>query len=256
MSTRQIYYVLAKDLQYGNGIMVDSMDAMKKSLLKKTPKGMWNLVISIHGSLGVLATRGGYLKRKDTKGVYREADIDKIFNDDKKFVAWRKKYGPNRVILVGCQVELKFEKHIIKTFVKPTSKQKAIGLGARCRPHTIVTTLFWEQDGKDIDIDSRTDWRKLSGSARRILTDQLKEWNRKYGYFGAPPVPDADLLDFYFDEAPKGRWVFVTVSLDYKDQPNITFWNRGQSAEFLMRVCPAHAGDKLRKRNSKAPPMP
>lgn len=256
MSTRQIYYVLASDLQYGDGIELGSMEAMKKSLLKKTPKGPWNLVISIHGSLGVLATRGGNLKRTDKKGVYRAAEIDTIFNDDTKFVAWRKKYGPDRLVLVGCQVELDFEKKLIAAFVNPSSKQKAIGLGARCRPHTIITSLFWEEGGKEIDIEKRSQWNKLSHSAKRTLTDTLEEWNRKYGYFGAPPVPDAQLLNFYFDEAPKGRWPIVTVSLDYKDQPDISFWNRGQSANFLMKVCPAHAGEKLRKRNSKVPPVP
>jgi hypothetical protein len=33
--------------------------------------------------------------------------------------------------------------------------------------------------------------------------------NTKWGYFGAPPVPDAEVLRYYFDEIPKGAWVLV-----------------------------------------------
>ena len=256
MSTRQIYYVVAKDLQYGDGIVLKDLEAMKASMLKQTPRGTWTLVISIHGSLGVVATRGGFLKNKNAAGVYDAADIKRLFNDDKKFVDWRKEHGPNHVVLVGCQIELPFEKVIIQALVNPNSRQQAIGLGARCRPSTLVVALYWEHKGKEIDIITRSDWNKISQKGRNTLNKQLSDLNRDYGYFGAPAVPDAQILDYYFDEAPKGAWPRVGVSLNYKEQPGISFWKRSQNADFLLKICPEHSGNKLKNRQSKPPPAP
>ncbi len=247
---------MAKDLQYGDGIEVKDLEAMKASILKKTPRGTWTLVISIHGSLGVLATRGGYLKNKNAAGVYDAADIKRLFNDDKKFVTWRKKYGPNHVVLVGCQIELKFEKVIIQALTNPGSRQKAIGLGVGCRPSTNIFALYVKRGSKEIDIVTRGDWNKITQDERNARKKQLSELNRKYGYFGAPAVPDAQILDYYFDEAPKGAWPRVGVSLNYKEQPDISFWKRSQSANFLLKICPLHGGNKLKNRQSRPPPAP
>jgi hypothetical protein len=57
-----IYYVVSKDLNYGNGIVVADLEELKKRLLASKPEGDWHLVISIHGAQEVISTEGGSLK--------------------------------------------------------------------------------------------------------------------------------------------------------------------------------------------------
>jgi hypothetical protein len=240
MPDRLRYYVVSKDLQYGDGKLVSGIESMKKHMQRRKSNLDWTLVISIHGTIGYISVVGG--KRDATqKGVYNAAKIKKIFNGDTQFTKWRDRWGPDHVVLVGCQIDRAFEAVILKALLKPTSKQKAVGLGKGCRPDTYPETFTWSETGSKPykDIDSWSDWKDLSQDGRTALKDQLASWNKKYGYFGRPKVPDAQLLDYYFNEEPKGEWPIVTVSVNYKPS-KVSYATRNSRPQFFGKMCPQH----------------
>jgi hypothetical protein len=89
---------------------------------------------------------------------------------------------------------------------------------------------------------------------KREFLRAIAELNLKFGYFGGPPIPDTHLLDYYFDEEPKGGWPVVTVSHDRTDT-GISFYNRTQNTRFLTEKCSAHVGP-MRKHVPGVPPGP
>lgn len=253
MPDRQLYYVISKDLQYGNGIRVKTLEAMNKSIQRHKLKNAWTLVISIHGSRGVISVVGGD-RRPNASGVYRAKDIKRIFKDP-AFEKWRRQWGPNHVVLVGCQVEKQFEQVILDAFLKPKSTQKAKGLGSSCRPDTDLRTFEWTINGKVQPINSYTKRKKMDKAGKAALNKELAALNTKYGYFGAPPVQSSRVLHYYFSEEPRGVWPVIVVSKNYTATA-INFWNRDHNARFLLKTCPHFRGKVLKGRNSKSPPNP
>ena len=248
MPDRLRYYVVSKDLQYGDGKLVSSLESMKRHMQRRKMNLDWTLVISIHGTIGYISVVGGK-RDANQKGVYNAAKIQKIFSDDSTFTKWRDQWGPDHVVLVGCQIDQDFERVILKALLKRGAKQKAVGLGKGCRPDTFIKSFQWSvKDGAPVkDIDSWSDWKKLGASGRTALKDQLAEWNTKYGYFGRPKVSDAQLLDYYFNEEPRGEWPIVTVSVNYKphDEPYAT---RNSNPRFFGKMCPQHRKFLKRKK--------
>ena len=235
---RVIYFVVGdKGLNSGNGEYVPDLEEMKKRLLKMTPEGEWQLVISMHGAEDVLATVGGYLRTRPDKGVYDAEDIRKLFVDDEHFKKWREAYGSTWVTLNSCQVNQKFEAVIIQAFNKPKAAQKAQGLGKGCRPYTEIQS-YGDSSGKEVA--TRQHYIRLPKNEKKQMLEMLSELNEKFGYFGGRPVPATHILDYYFDEEPKGAWPVVTVSLNRVDT-GISFYNRTQNTRFL-RKCERHMG--------------
>jgi hypothetical protein len=250
---RVIYYVVGDTkLNSGHGIEVKDLEEMKAHLMKSRPEGEWQLVISIHGAEDVIATRGGNLKNRQEKGVYEAADIRKLFGDDEAFKRWREAYGPTWTTLNACQVHQQFEAVIIQSFNKPKTKQNAQGLGQGCRPATEIQQYY--RKGSKTPVTTRSQWKRLSKSEQRDLEGMLSELNKKFGYFGGPPVDESQLLRYYFDEPPKGGWPVVTVSYNRADT-GISFYNRTQNARFLSEKCTEHLGP-MRPHEPKVPPAP
>lgn len=248
-----IYFVVGdKKLNSGNGIYAKNLEEMKKKLMKKRLKGEWRLVISIHGAENMIATRGGYLRDRSAKGAYEADDIQRLFGDDEDFTKWRDTYGPVWTTLNACQVHQKFEELIIKSFNRPKAKQKAQGLGKGCRPETVTQQFI--PSGSKKPVVSRSQWRRLSKSEKKNLENTLLTLNKKFGYFGGPPVEKSQLLHYYFEEEPKGGWPVVTVSHNRADT-GISFYNRTQNARFLSKQCTDHIGP-LRRHQPTAPPAP
>lgn len=236
---RIIYFVVGDGrLNSGNGIYVADLEQMKKRLLKMSPEGEWQLVISMHGAEDILATVGGYLRTRPDKGVYDADKIRKLFGDDADFKKWREAYGPTWVTLNSCQVNQKFEAVIIQSFNKPKAKQKAQGLGKGCRPYTDIKSYY---DASGNKVTTRHQYNRLSKNEKKDMLEVLSELNKKFGYFGGPPVPETHLANYYFDEEPKGAWPVVTVSVDKADT-GISFYNRTQNARFLGEKCRGHMG--------------
>ena len=77
---------------------------------------------------------------------------------------------------------------------------------------------------------SRRELRRLNERDRRRFLGQLEQWNREFGYYGAPPVPADQILDYYFDVEPRRGWVLVVVGVEQQNgiirETDIPFWNR------------------------------
>jgi hypothetical protein len=247
-----IYFVVGDaNLNSGNGIYVKNLEEMKQALMKKRLEGEWRLVISIHGAEDVIATQGGFLKDRSAAGAYEAADLKKLFVDDEDFKKWREAYGPTWTTLNACQVHKPFETVILQSFNKSKATQKAQGLGQGCRPQT--ETKQYYAAGSNKPLTSRSQLKKLSKSDQKDLTHTLAELNKKFGYFGSPPVAESQLLHYYFDEEPKGGWPVVTVSYNRVDT-GISFYDRTQNARFLGDKCSRHMGP-MRGHTSTAPPV-
>ena len=248
---RLIYFVVGdKKLNSGNGIYVKDLETMKTRLMKFRLKNKWRLIISMHGSQSVIATRGGLLKNPDAKGAYDADELKELFGDD-RFERWRKSYGPTWTTLNSCQVQRPFEKVLLDVLNKPVSKQRPHGLGQSCRPYTEV---MWYYDVNDRKIDSKTRWRRMSKSDKKGFEEMLKELNRKFGYFGTPPVAESLLERYYFNEEPLGGWPVVTVSYNRKDT-GISYQDRAQNTRFLKK-CTKHIGSLRGRKASVVPPAP
>ena len=250
---RVIYFVVGDSkLNSGNGIHVKDLEDLKASLMKKKIENDWQLVISIHGAEDVIATEGGFLKNRQAAGAYEADDIKALFSDDEAFKKWREKYGPAWTTLNACQVHKPFEAVILSAFNKPRSTQNAQGLGAGCRPLTEVQQYF--RAGSKTPVTTRAHWSKLSRKEQAEMIQILAELNEKFGYFGGPPVDKSLLLDYYFDEEPKGGWPVVTVSHNRADT-GFSFYNRTQNAQFLSEKCTEHRGP-MRGHKAAVPPAP
>lgn len=254
-----VYFVVGdKKLNSGNGIYVKSLEEMKESLINIKQASEWRLVISIHGAEDVIAIQGGSLKKRDVEGVYDAKKISKLFNDDNNFKEWREAYGPTWTTLNACQVHKAFEAVVLKAFNKPSATQSAQGLGNNCRPRTQIMQVM-DKNGNPITTrDQMKGWK--DDDQLDEFNKALKSLNDKYGYFGGPPVPDTLLHRYYFDEAPKGGWpkVTVTVGRGAEGDIGINFYNRATTPENnrkLLDNCPVHMGPILRSRTSAVPPI-
>ncbi len=246
---QQTYYVIGdRTLNVGGGAFLATLDALKPALMRSRIQGNWTLVISIHGSQNYIANsshgvRGG-------RGSYDAAAIESIFANDAAFVEWRNRSGPNRVVLNACQASQALEGTIIRALSRPPQAgqpgQPAQGLGTGCRPSTSVET--YEYNGRPVR--TRRQFNLMPPADRPDLERTVRQLNTRWGYFGAPPVPDNEVLNYYFDVAPRGGWPVVRVSVERADT-DIAFYNRGSNPAF-HRVCTQGIG-QLPERTSGAP---
>ena len=77
---------------------------------------------------------------------------------------------------------------------------------------------------------SKAAFDKLDAPKRDAALDELDKLNKKWGYYGAPPVPRDLLAHYYYDEEPRGEWVIVEVGATDTShtlkRTGIAFWDR------------------------------
>jgi hypothetical protein len=246
--SRYVYYVIGDpNLNANNGgLFLKSLPDIKASLMKLAIKEKWTLVLSMHGSENIIADQTQALA--GGKGAYDAAAITALFDNDAKFTAWRDKWGPSRLVLNSCAVTAQFERVLIQAFTKKGTSQSAQGLGGRCAPHTTTYTL----NHNNIEIKTWADWQKLPKDVQTDLKKQLDDLNQKWGYFGGPPVDGSLVLQYYFDQPPKGGWPVVEVASSGKGI-GVSFHDRAAKPKFHDACVDAAP---LRGRTSRVPTVP
>jgi len=112
---------------------------------------------------------------------------------------------------------------IFNAITRPQSGQSAQGLGTGYRPETVPQRL--EHNG--ILITTRRQFNRIPIQDRRRHLLLLQDLKRRWGYFGAPPVPNDQVLHYYFNEPPRGRWPIIRVTYECMRTPRpIPFYNR------------------------------
>jgi hypothetical protein len=224
------------------GPLVADLNALKAALMNRKDSGQWSLMLSIHGSGDRLAAQAPPDWTLNAK-FYDAAEIKQLFGD-KAFTDWRDQYGPQRVVLVACQVSQAFNQLVVDSLSRSGKGLSAGGLGPGCKPIATTQSIIFQATGAKAEstYKQRAQYDALNPSDKATFEGMLRDLNNKWGYFGAPPVPDADLLRYYFDEVPKGAWVLVEVNK--KDDPTsdtlrplgTPYWNRWADSTF-MREC-------------------
>ncbi|MGA2404449.1 MAG: hypothetical protein ABSG91_22560 [Syntrophobacteraceae bacterium] len=243
---RQVYFVVGDtNLNAGDGRFVRHLPDIRAPLRSLRLPGRWTIVISIHGSEEFIAdqarsVRGG-------QGAYDADAVTRIFGEDRAFVRWRDEHGPTWVVLNACQVSADLEGAIIRSLTRRGSGQAVQGMGTGCRPSTIVITVVENHRA----IRTRSQYDRLPDELKNDMLTQLSALNREWGYFGAPPVRDDLILDYYFNEEPRGGWAVVRVSHQRRDT-SIPFYNRRNDVNFL-RLCGSAVGT-LPQRVPSVPP--
>ncbi len=253
-SNNKVYSFVVGDanLDVGDGRIVGDLEEMKQQLMKIRNTGNWDLIIRMHGADDALAIPGLDLVY-GSKGVYTADKIKALFGDE-DFQKWRDTYGPARTSMNSCNIDKKFETVILDSLNRPGGKQRPQGLGKGCHPHTESKIFNW--NGKDITHWSQ--YAKLNKSGKKVMEDVLKELNKKFGYFGSPPVDESLLLKYYFDEPPKGSWALVTVgtgSAKASKDTGISFYNRATDTRFVTELCTESIGLPKTRRESAVPPV-
>lgn len=255
---QQVFVVRDKGLMLG-GTLVSDLKEFKRSVMASEATSDWTLVLSIHGSEERLGAQEPPDWQKNAI-FYAAADIDKLFNGDKDFVKWRDKHGPTYLSLVSCQVSASFEGTLIANLTRASTgdkRQPARGLGEGCKPIATAVSL-------DEAPGTRAQFDKLSQGKRDAILKKLKGLNDTWGYFGAPPVPDDQVMDYYYDAVPKGEWVKVEVmvgkghSVKELQKTGIPYWNRtfGDKAADFRAKCDQGVGKLKREHTPRVPEVP
>jgi hypothetical protein len=254
--SQQVYVVRDKGLQLG-GTLVSDLEEFKRKVMATKIEADWTLVLSMHGSEERLGAQAPPDWQKNAI-FYEASNIETLFNGDKDFVKWRDRYGPTFLSLVSCQVSASFEGTLISNLTRSGSKrQEKRGLGEGCKPIATAQTLIAAPK-------TRAEFDKLPQDKRNAIRTQLSELNKVWGYYGAPPVPDDQVVHFYYDEEPKGEWVQVEVmvgkghTVDELKKTGIPYWNRttGDKAAEFRRLCDQGVGKLKREHTPAVPDVP
>ncbi|MFB9682679.1 hypothetical protein [Amycolatopsis plumensis] len=245
-----LLYIVVRDrgLDAGGGTYADDLERAKTILMSRRTTGEWTLVLSIHGSEDRLGAQAPPHWQQNAR-FYDAAAIGALFGGDPAFVRWRDQFGPNRLVMNSCQVSAGFERTLIanltRTPAPAQARQGAQGLGEGCRPMTTTEHLVYDNPRlgfRDATITTRAQWNRIPEADRAGLQQQLRDLNREFGYFGQAPVPDAEVVQYYFDVAPRGGWAKIEVGVGphgAEQATGIPFWNRAtgpRRAEF-NRLC-------------------
>ncbi|WP_223984178.1 hypothetical protein [Arthrobacter sp. NicSoilB8] len=250
---QQLWVVRDRTIGLGGGVLVSDLADFKSRVMGTSDKDGWTLVLAIHGSEDRLGAQAPPDWQKNAV-FYRADDIEALFGKDEAFAKWRDEFGPTQLSLVSCQVSASFEKALITNLTRPGDKgvrQQGRGLGAGCKP---VSNAWAIGEAPK----TRRQYDRLDETGKQKALDKLGELNQKWGYYGAPPVPDDQLVHYYYDEDPKGEWVTVEVQVDngkHELTPTgIPYWNRtfGPDAARFRQLCTQGVGT-LKERESKAP---
>jgi hypothetical protein len=244
------FHIVVRDsgLDLGGGVLVSDLAAAKATLMKRKVDKPWTLVLSIHASQNRLGAQSPPDWQKNAI-FYDDSDIKKLFGSDATFTAWRDQYGPNRVVLYGCQVTAAFEQTIADNLARGGKAPTASGLGEGCKPQATTVTF---------GVNSRGAYDSLAEGDRGKILSQVQEANKTWGYYGGPPVPDDQVLDHLFKGPKAGSWPKVEVLVKQGDKdvsanPPIPYWNRLSNSTFL-RLCTKAVGN-LREHKPLVPTL-
>lgn len=253
---QQVFVVRDQKLHLG-GTMVEDLDDLKHKLMATKLTGEWTLVISMHGSEDRLGAQSPPDWQKNAK-FYTAQNIEQLFGKDRAFVKWREQFGPSHLSMASCQVSLSFERTLLTNLTRAGSggRQSAQGLGENCKP--IATAQSLTNAPK-----TWAEYQKLPQSERDSIFRSLKALNDKWGYYGAPPVPEDEILHYYYEEEPKGEWVQVEVMVGKSHEVSglkktgIAYWNRatGPDSVQFLKLCDLGLG-KMHEHVPTAPPDP
>jgi hypothetical protein len=234
------------DLDQGGGVLVVDLAAAKAKLMQRKIDKPWTLVLAVHASENRLAAQSAPDWQKNAI-FYDESAIKALFGGDSAFVTWRDQFGPNRVVLYGCQVTAAFEQTVANNLSRGGKAPNASGLGEGCKP--LATTVTF-------GVNSRREYDKLSDTEKEKMLGEVQTANTTWGYYGGPPVPNDEVLDYLFKGPKPGSWSQVEVIVKQGDdfvsaKPPIPYWNRLSNSTFLHQ-CTKAVGN-LRQRGSTAP---
>jgi len=260
---QQLYVVRDSSIGLGGGQLVTDLAAFKAHVMHLQNTGTWTLVLAIHGSLDRIAAQAPPNWQQNAV-FYVAADINALFNGDPAWVQWRDTYGPSHLALVSCQVSASFEGVMINNLTRHVTgagsstaapAQSARGMGTHCKPLSDWKSYEFPSGTA---ITTRRQYQRLSADTKSDMVSALSTLNSTYGYYGAPPVPNNQILDYYFDVDPHGRWANVTVGIDQSgavSDTDIPFWNRTtgpRSADF-RRLCDQGIGTLTRPHIPRGP---
>ena len=220
------------------------MDSLKANGRVSTKPGQLQ---SIHASENRLGAQSPPDWQKNAI-FYDKSAIKTLFGGDAAFVAWRDQFGPNRVVLYGCQVTAAFEQTIANNLARGGQAPSAQGLGEGCKPQATTVTFGVEVVAHTTGFPTRRRRRCLARSKPRTPR----------GGLGGPPVPNDQVLDFLLKGPKPGSWPQVEVIVkhgnDYVSvKPPIPYWNRLSNSTFLHQ-CTKAVGN-LREHTPTAPRM-
>lgn len=230
---RRVGYFTVGDpnLNYGNAaVFMPNLEDLPAAMMRFHGNNEWTMVLSIHGAEDVVSGQGGHVSRR-SGNVYDAARVQQIFSSP-QFQRWRDAHGPTHLVMNACQLNSSFEGAFISSLVRPgragaAPAQQPQGLGTGCRPNTTLQSItIGEQE-----VRTWAQYRNLSRANRDGVRSDLVALNRRWGYFGRPPVPEDQVLHYYFDEAPRGSWVQVVVAFEHQGT-EIPFWNRATNTQF------------------------
>lgn len=244
------FHIVVRDagLDLGGGVLVSDLAAAKTRLMQRKIDKPWTLVLAIHASENRLGAQAPPDWQKNAV-FYDEARVKSLFGGDSAFVGWRDKFGPNRVVLYGCQVTAAFEQTITDNLARGGKAPTASGLGEGCKPQSTSVTF---------GVESRRAYDGLAGDEKQKMLGEVQAANAAWGYYGGPPLPRDQVLDYLFKGPKSGWWPKVEVIVKQGDdyvsaKPPIPYWNRLSNATFL-RMCTKAVGN-LREHTPQAPTM-
>lgn len=244
------FHIVVRDsgLDLGGGVLVSDLAAAKTRLMQRRVDKPWTLVLAIHASENRLGAQAPPDWQKNAV-FYDEAAIKSLFGGDSAFVGWRDQYGPNRVVLYGCQVTAAFEQTIADNLARSGKAPTARGLGEGCKPRSTSVSF---------GVDSRRQYDALADDEKQKMLGEVQATNATWGYYGGPPVPRDQVIDYLFKGPKPGWWPKVEVMLkqggkDVSANPPIPYWNRSSNSIFL-RQCTGAVGN-LREHVPQAPTM-
>ncbi len=244
------FHIVVRDsgLDLGGGVLVSDLAAAKTRLMQRRVDKPWTLVLAIHASENRLGAQAPPDWQKNAV-FYDEAAIKSLFGGDSTFVGWRDQFGPNRVVLYGCQVTAAFEQTITDNLARGGKAPTASGLGEGCKPQSTSVTF---------GVESRRAYDGLADDEKQKMLGEVQAANDTWGYYGGPPVPRDQVLDYLFKGPKPGWWPKVEVIVKQGDQyvpanPPIPYWNRLSNSTFL-RMCTKAVGN-LREHTPQAPTM-
>ena len=244
------FHIVVRDsgLDLGGGVLVSDLAAAKTRLMQRRVDKPWTLVLAIHASENRLGAQAPPDWQKNAV-FYDEAAIKSLFGGDSAFVGWRDQFGPSRVVLYGCQVTAAFEQTITDNLARGGKAPTASGLGEGCKPQSTSVTF---------GVESRRAYDGLVDDEKQKMLGEVQAANDTWGYYGGPPVPRDQVLDYLFKGPKPGWWPKVEVIVKQGDQyvsanPPIPYWNRLSNSTFL-RMCTKAVGN-LREHTPQAPTM-
>jgi hypothetical protein len=209
------YHIVTQDedLKIGGAPTHESLEGLKNALMKNRKKddSQWALWVQMHGWEDVLAYRVDCQPDNDDNPCLTISDLHAIFLTDQKWLEWRKKYGPWKVVFLSCFLTDDMASAVEEIFLRPGAPRTAVGKSLEC--HTEILDIPINIGDRNTHIKTRKQYNSLSIENKRVFMDLLHNL-KKVGYcdIDTRKMADQELLHYYFNEDPKGLWLKCTVT--------------------------------------------